>query len=293
MTTSGDVASGKGYRDENFPVASWLVSRHHREPILAFYRFVRAADDVADHPSLSDREKLTLIDRLEQTLLGCADADPAAFPLRGQLAARQLSPRHAQDLLTAFRLDVNKRRYRDWDDLLGYCRYSAMPVGRFVLEVHAENPATWATSDALCAALQVINHLQDCAADYRTLDRVYIPMDVLDRHHTAVEALGAHKASPGLRRSLSELGEHVGVLLRRAEPLSSQVGNMRLALEIAVIHQIAVRLTDLLRQRDPLCDPVHLSKLAFAVTGAFGMLSGFSGRLRRRGVRADRVAPNA
>ena len=101
--------------------------------------------------------------------------------LRAQLAARQLSPRHAQDLLTAFRMDVTKLRYRDWDDLIGYCTYSAMPVGRFVLDVHGESRATWPANDALCAALQIINHLQDCGKDYRDLDRVYIPLDGLRR----------------------------------------------------------------------------------------------------------------
>ena len=76
-------------------------------------------------------------------------------------------------------MDVTKLRYRDWDDLIGYCSYSAMPVGRFVLDVHGESRATWPANDALCAALQIINHLQDCGRDYRNLDRVYIPLDAL------------------------------------------------------------------------------------------------------------------
>jgi hypothetical protein len=74
-------------------------------------------------------------------------------------------------------MDVTKLRYRDWDDLIGYCAYSAMPVGRFVLDVHGESRATWPANDALCAALQIINHLQDCSSDYRNLNRVYIPLD--------------------------------------------------------------------------------------------------------------------
>ena len=76
-------------------------------------------------------------------------------------------------------MDVTKRRYRDWDDLMNYCRYSAMPVGRFVLDVHGEPRSTWPANDALCAALQIINHLQDCGEDYRNLDRVYLPLDLL------------------------------------------------------------------------------------------------------------------
>ena len=139
MITPAEARSGKGHRDENFPVASRLIHPRHRAPILAFYEFVRTADDIADHATLSPQEKLALMARLEATLLGKSDEDPVGVALRAQLAARQLSPRHAQDLLTAFRMDVTKLRYRDWDDLIGYCTYSAMPVGRFVLDVHGES----------------------------------------------------------------------------------------------------------------------------------------------------------
>src|SRR5262249_42528038 len=160
MITPAEARSGKGHRDENFPVASRLIHPRHRGPILAFYEFVRTADDIADHSTLAPQEKLALLDRLQPALLGKSAADPVADPVcvasRSQIAARQLSPRHAQDLLAAFRLDVTKLRYRDWDDLIGYCTYSAMPVGRFVLDVHGESRATWPANDALCAALQII-----------------------------------------------------------------------------------------------------------------------------------------
>src|SRR5262249_22584329 len=166
MTNLADFKSGKTERDENFPVASVVIARRCRVPILAFYRFARAADDVADHPRLAEGEKLAALDLLEATLLGRTDAADDAVPLRRALADTGLTPGHALDLLTAFRLDVSKRRYRNWDELMHYCNYSAMPVGRFVLDVHGEARSTWPASDALCTALQVINHLQDCAKDY-------------------------------------------------------------------------------------------------------------------------------
>jgi squalene synthase HpnC len=293
MTMAGDVGSGKGPGDENFPVASWLIRQRHRAPILAFYRLVRAADDVADHASLAASEKLALIDQLEATLLGKSNADEAALPLRAVLAERKLSPQHAQDLLTAFRLDASKSRYRDWDDLLGYCRYSAMPVGRFVLDVHGESRATWPANDALCAALQIINHLQDCAADYRQLDRVYIPGDLLKREHESVAALRAHQASPGLRRCIGELAVRTKGLLRRAEPLSSQVTDLRLGLEIAVIRRLAFRLTGILLRRDPLCERVHLTKPGVAGMTVVGLIEGLSRRAVRRRALAGRTAQDA
>jgi len=182
------LRSGKGYRDENFPVASFLIHPRHREPIVAFYNFVRTADDIADHATLAPAEKLALLDRLDGGLTGANDDDAVAVRLRQALNARGLSPKHAQDLLTAFRLDVTKLRYRDWDDLMSYCAFSAMPVGRFVCDVHGESRAVWPANDALCAALQVINHLQDCAKDYRELDRVYVPENNLAAAGIGVEA---------------------------------------------------------------------------------------------------------
>ena len=190
--STGDAGvwrSGKGHRDENFPVASWLIHPRHRKVILAFYNFVRTADDIADHAEIAPQTKLDLLDRLDAGLTGKSGEDAAAVRLRDALAERNLSPRHAQDLLAAFKLDVTKLRYRDWDDLIGYCSLSAMPVGRFVCDVHGESRALWPANDALCAALQIINHLQDCQSDYLNLNRVYIPLDALAACGTSVEAL--------------------------------------------------------------------------------------------------------
>ena len=198
--TATDFASGKDHHDENFPVASHLIAQRHRAPILAFYRFVRAADDVADNSTLAPEQKLALLDGLEATLLGRSDAEADALPLRAALAARGLAPRHALDLLQAFRRDVTQNRTKDFADLIDYCSYSAMPVGRFVLDVHGEAETTWPLSDAVCAALQINNHLQDCAADYRDLDRVYVPLDDMTAHGIGPEALSAPRTSPALAR---------------------------------------------------------------------------------------------
>ncbi len=264
MSNAGELRSGKTRRDENFPVASWLIRPRHRGVILAFYNFVRTADDIADHRSLPPAEKLALLQQLESDLDGTSAANPEGVALRHALQARGLSPRHAKDLLTAFKLDVTKLRYRDWDDLIGYCAFSAMPVGRFVLDVHGESQATWRASDALCAALQIINHLQDCQSDYRLLDRVYVPLDALGAHGLTVEALGEAEASPALRRCLQELARKTDQLLAGGGALADIVQDRRLALEIAVIARLAHRLIGLLLRRDPLSERVHLGKWTVA-----------------------------
>jgi len=281
MITPVEARSGKGHRDENFPVASRLIHPRHRAPILAFYEFVRTADDIADHATLAPQDKLALLDRLEATLLGRGDEDAVGVALRAQLAARQLSPRHAQDLLTAFRMDVTKLRYRDWDDLIGYCTYSAMPVGRFVLDVHGESRVTWPANDALCAALQIINHLQDCGKDYRELDRVYIPLDALAETGATVADLGEPRASAGLLESIHKLADRTGGLLRHSRPFTAGIEDSRLALEVAVIQTFAERLVGVLTRRDPLSERVHLGKAGVAGFGLIGLLWGATRRVGR------------
>ena len=254
------LRSGKGHRDENFPVASRLIHPRHRGAILAFYEFVRIADDIADHATLGEREKLDMLDSLEAGLLGRSDEQREAVALRAVLRERNLTPRHAQDLLTAFRMDVTKLRYRDWDDLMGYCSYSAMPVGRYVLDVHGEDHSTWPANDALCAALQVINHLQDCKKDYLTLDRVYIPEPMLVESGLTAEALSAERAAPALRAIIDRLALQTRDLLRQSAPFAGMIRDTRLAAEVAVIQRLAEDLTEGLLRRDPLSDKVHHSK---------------------------------
>jgi squalene synthase HpnC len=282
MTNASEFRSDKTHWDENFPVASRLIHPRHRALILAFYEFVRTADDIADWPSMSAEEKLDLLDRLEADLLGITDQNPQARALRRGLAERALSPQHAQDLLKAFRLDATKRRYRDWDDLMEYCSYSAMPVGRFVLDVHGESRATWPASDAICAALQVINHLQDCADDYRDLDRVYVPLDALGAFDLGVEALGEAKASRELRRCLAGLARRTELLLREGDVLAVLAEDFRLGLEISVIHALALHLTGYLVARDPLSERVRIGALGVAGISLLALIRGVSRRVGRR-----------
>jgi hydroxysqualene synthase len=255
MTVDTKYKSGKSEGDENFPVASRIVAACHRAPILAFYRFARAADDAADHPTLDPQSKLSILNALEETLLGRSDEATDALALREQLKLRNLSAQHALDLLKAFRQDVTKHRYQTWEELIEYCRYSAMPVGRFVLDVHGEAKATWAH-----AALQIINHLQDCAKDYRNLNRVYIPLNDLSGFGLDAGALAASRASTDLRACINALATRTEALMPEAGLLPTSVSDLRLSAETAVIVELARKLLVLLKTRDPLSERVHLPK---------------------------------
>jgi hydroxysqualene synthase len=265
-----DLDSGKGHRDENFPVASWLLKRECRAPILTFYRFARASDDIADHPQASQAEKLARLADMRSGLSGLGA--PEAMALAEAAGERRLDLIHAHDLLGAFVQDVTVNRYADWHALIGYCRLSAMPVGRFVLDVHGEDRAVRPMSDALCAALQVINHLQDCAKDYCELDRVYIPIDLLAASGIGVEALAKPQASPALRQVIAGLAERTLGLLKQSAPFARAIRDRRLSAEVAVIHALALDLTHRLLRRDPLSEPVHHSKARAASLAAGALL---------------------
>jgi farnesyl-diphosphate farnesyltransferase len=273
-----ETPSGKGRGGENFPVGSWLIRRDLRPHVHAFYRFARNADDIADSPELTPEDKLRRLDRMAEILEGAPGNDsPAAVAMLASLAETMTTAQHCHDLLKAFRLDAVKSRYRDWDDLMAYCRYSAAPVGRQLLDLHGEARDTWPPSDALCAALQVLNHLQDCAADYRALDRVYVPLDALGSVDLTVEALSAPAASPALRRALDLLLDRTEALIVEARDLPGRVAARGLRWESAVIVALCARLAGRLRRGDPLATRVKLTGGDFAAS----FLTGIFARHRR------------
>jgi len=276
MTTAAELRSGKTYRDENFPVASWIIHPRHRALILAFYNFVRTADDIADHATLAASEKIAYLDLLESDLLGKGDSQAEAVNLRRALAERAMSPRHALDVLIAFRMDVTKLRYENWDEVIHYCRYSAMPVGRFMLDVHGESASTWTASDALCAGLQINNHLQDCAKDYKDLDRVYLPRDALAAAGASVDMLGQSRAPAPLLQCLHSLATKTEGLLDDSISLAAEVRDFRLGVEVSVIQSFAQAIVSMLKVRDPLSERVHLNPMELigrSVAGVVGEMT--------------------
>ncbi len=270
-----ETPSGKGRGDENFPVGSFLIRKDLRPHVHAFYRFARNADDIADNPDLSADDKVRRLDRMGEILDGApGDDSPAATAMRRSLAETRVTAQHCHDVLRAFRLDATKLRYRDWDDLMEYCRYSASPVGRQLLDLHRESRDTWPPSDALCCALQVLNHLQDCAEDYRDLDRIYLPLDLMGEAGITVEALAAPAESAGLRQVIDRLLDSTDRLIVTARGLPGRVAARGLRWESATIVGLAVRLSRRLRRGDPLASRVALSKSDFAAALVTGIVRG-------------------
>ncbi len=246
MTASSDLASGKGHSDENFPVASFLLRPAHRPPIMAFYRFARAADDIADHESATPAEKLVLLAEMRAGLDG--DGAPEAMALRDVMAARGLDPIHAHELLEAFVRDVTVDRYADWDDLIGYCRLSAI-AGR---PLRARRP--WREPRDLARQRHALRGAADhqppagLRQGFQGTRPGYIPLDTgLD-----IDDLGGDHSTPTLRAIITALTQRTRGLLDQSAGFATMIRDRRLAAEVAAIQRLALSLCDRLEARDPL-----------------------------------------
>lgn len=273
-----ETPSGKGAGDENFPVGSFLLPRRLRPHVATFYAFARAIDDIADNGALVAEEKIARLKAFDAALRGEAPGAAGfekAHALRRSMAETGVPTKHGSDLVAAFIQDAVKLRYKTWDELLGYCALSANPVGRYLLDLHGEDKSAYGYSDALCTVLQIVNHLQDCGEDRRTLDRVYIIGDWLAEAGGAVEDLDRAALTPALRKTIDRMLDGCEGLMSEAEKLPAALRSKSLAMESAVIVRLAARLVVLLRKGDPLARRVALSKLDFAAAGIGGAIAGY------------------
>ena len=281
VTASVEMSSGKTAADENFPVGSWLLPPALRPHVAIFYAFARAIDDIADNSVLPPTEKLARLDGFAAALSGASPAAPGydkAHRMRSSLAETGITDRHCLDLVAAFKQDSVKGRYADWGELIGYCLLSASPVGRYLLDLHGESRHAYPIADALCNALQILNHLQDCQDDYRQLDRVYLPLDWLAAAGGTVEALDQPQSLPAVRQVIDRCLDGVDRLLDSAAALPGSLRSRRLAMESAVTWRLARRLAARLRRGDPLAERVALSRTDFLGCGLAGIGQGLLGR---------------
>ena len=278
VETMPETPSGKGANDENFPVGSFLLPKRLRPHVATYYAFARAIDDIADNGDLASEEKIRRLTAFDDVLKGtvaATDGYEKAAALRASLLETDVSTKHGSDLVAAFVQDSQKNRYANWDELLGYCELSANPVGRYLLDLHGEDPKAYKYSDALCTVLQIVNHLQDCGDDKRELDRVYVLEDWLREEGGDVSDIDGQSMSPALRRVTDRMLDGCDVLMIDARQLPASLTSKSLAMESAVIVRLADRLIALLRKGDPLATRVALTKVDFASAGIRGAVSGF------------------
>lgn len=222
---------------ENFPVTALVLGRRRRRQLRAIYGFARLVDQLGDE---APGDRLALLDWLERELdlvyQGGRPEHPLMRSLQQAIDADPLPDGPFRRLLEANRVDQATRRYASFDDLLGYCQLSAAPVGELVLHVFgAATPDRIALSDRVCAALQVIEHLQDVAED-RARGRVYLPQEDLAAFGCRDQDLDAGTTSDGLRSLIAFESDRAAQLLASGAPLAA---TLRPAPRIAVAGFIA------------------------------------------------------
>ncbi|MEV7417036.1 squalene synthase HpnC [Streptomyces sp. NPDC089919] len=233
---------------ENFPVAPFFVPQAWREGLLAVYGYARLVDDIGDGdlaPGGGDaallgvapehaEDRLALLDAFEADLLRVFDGAPRHPLLRDLqpvVARHRLTPEPFLGLIAANRQDQQVTRYATYQDLLDYCELSANPVGRLVLALTGTaSPERIRRSDAVCTALQIVEHLQDVAEDLGR-DRIYLPAEDMARFRVRESDLAAPSAGAAVRSLIAYQAERAGHLLDEGAPLVGSVhGRLRLLL---------------------------------------------------------------
>ncbi|RPI72372.1 MAG: squalene synthase HpnC [Ignavibacteriales bacterium] len=179
-----DVISFAKNHYENFPVISFLIPRELQKHIAVIYWFARTADDIADEGNLSEEERLKQLNEFENNFTRTLNGNPQndfEYALVETIRDKKLNPSHFYNLLKAFKQDVVKKRYQNFNDVLDYCRNSANPVGRLILELfNVRNEEALQLSDKICTALQLTNFYQDVQLDFQK-GRIYLSMDEMHK----------------------------------------------------------------------------------------------------------------
>lgn len=248
---------------ENFPVASRLLPGHLRDPVAAIYAFARTADDIADEGDVSPELRLNRLKEMEMALdaveTGATENSPLFQALADTITRHRLPVDLFRDLLSAFRQDVSKTRYTDFEEIMDYCKRSANPVGRLMLHLTGQvSEGKLLMSDAVCSALQLINFVQDIDLDFRENHRIYIPLDELQRFAVSEEDIGRRRNSPRVKQLIHFQLQRAAELLRCGSPLGRQTKG-RFGLELRAVILGGSQILEKLRTQSDLFDRPRLN----------------------------------
>ena len=261
------LMSGKSYSDENFPVASFLMTKKIRSIVRVFYFFARMADDIADHQKLSSNQKKKILLFFDNAISKSKKTNNKVLDkMIARFKELPSGKKYSRNLLKAFMMDASNKKYKNWNDLLYYCKFSANPVGRFVIDAVNERKnieKIYEASDSLCTALQIINHIQDCKKDFKELNRVYIPESFFKKYSLDKKILRKSKSIENFERLKIEIIDNVLLSLRKTKLGLREIQSWRLRKETLIILNIAKRLCNLLKINDPLEKQIKLSRIDF------------------------------
>jgi squalene synthase HpnC len=227
---------------ENFPVASLLLPAPLRGPIEVIYRFARSADDFADEGNEPAAVRLSRLNDYRAQL--AAPASPLFHEIEKIIREHELPVQLFADLLDAFSQDVTKKRYADFSEVLDYCRRSANPVGRLLLHLFKRtSESNLRASDAICSALQLINHWQDVELDYAKDNRVYLPQDDMARHGVTEAHLSRRICDDAWRALMAFQVQRARKMMLEGAPLGRALPG-RIGLEIRATIQGGLRILE-------------------------------------------------
>lgn len=190
---------------ENFPVVSFLIPKRQRKHVAIIYWFARTADDIADEGEVPGEERIKKLNELQKRVDEIAEGkyqNEIDAALGNTLKINNLSPENLKNLLIAFKQDVTKKRYENFDEVLSYCKYSANPVGRLILELNKiRNDEAIKYSNSICTALQLTNFIQDIEIDY-TKGRIYLPQDEMKKFDVDENVFGLKENNANLKKLL-------------------------------------------------------------------------------------------
>ncbi len=248
---------------ENFPVASLILPAEMRPVVAVIYAFARSADDFADEGNFSNEERMrslnSYLNRLKIIADGGEPVGQIFIALSHAIREHELSINHFVDLLRAFAQDVEKKRYANFTELLAYCRFSANPVGRLMLELfgaHDEEKAR--LSDRICTSLQLINFLQDIVKDYEDLGRIYLPQDDMVKFGIKESDIAARRATSQFRDLIQHQVQRARGLMLTGAPLGKQLPGMQ-GLQIRVTVQSGLHRLKLMETAP---DPFRMPRLS-------------------------------
>lgn len=250
---------------ENFPVASGLLPKRIRRPVSVIYAYARTADDYADEGNLKAEERIKQLDEMEAKILAIYSGEPPDeilfIAVQDIIREYDIPSEPFLDLLIAFRQDVTKTRYKDFDEIINYCRLSANPVGRLLLYLYQNaTPENFEYSDAICSALQLINFLQDIHQDIHENNRIYLPQDEMSQYSITEKDIMECSNSP-------DMSNFIDVQILRAEKMllsGLPLGNIlkgRIGLELRAITYGGLKILQKLhKNRDDIYTRPRLNK---------------------------------
>lgn len=255
----------KNKHQENFPVGMMMFNKNIRKVVSDYYRFARYADDIADNPHIKPQVKVDKLYELEEIFTGQRSYKGQKLKfvqtLKDEFAAHNLAPSLATDLLIAFRKDSLGFDYQTWGQLVDYCKYSAAPVGKFMLAVHQENPSTFLPATSLCVALQIVNHIQDLKYDVSLLKRLYLPADIMKKYHLQKEDLIQNKSSVSLQKAVKHIMEKTLGLVKEGSILPELIQSLSLRMEVCIILSLTNIMIKKILKGDILAQEIKLSWL--------------------------------